>query len=207
MQPWFLPRKLGLAIRDLLPPEHRHKMRYYFEDYGCLVCGKKDVPYGSNTMCRPCATGAKYRFFFAMKRRWDAAPAISRGRPMKRDRMMEAQRLLRDLVSAQRSQLKGTDVALARLDELKADGKSPGEEALNQVGYRMLKGKIADAIKIFSKNVHEYPQSANPYDSLADGYAAAGENEAAIENYRKALKIDPANEKANAQLEKLGARR
>ena len=99
MQPWFLPRELALAIRDILPPEHRHKMRYYFEDYGCLSCGKKNVPYGSNAMCRRCATGVKYKFFFAIKRRWDASPRISQGRPMQRDRMTEAQRLLRHLVS------------------------------------------------------------------------------------------------------------
>ena len=102
------------------------------------------------------------------------------------------------------AQLKGTDVALARFDELKADGRSPGEEALNQVGYRMLRGDTTDAIKVFSKNVREYPRSANAYDSLGDAYAVAGENEIAIENYKKALKIDPANEKANKQLKKLG---
>jgi len=102
------------------------------------------------------------------------------------------------------AQLKGTDVALARFDELKADGRSPGEEALNQVGYRMLRGNTTDAIKVFSKNVREYPRSANAYDSLGDAYAVAGENEIAIENYKKALKIDPANEKANKQLKKLG---
>jgi CubicO group peptidase (beta-lactamase class C family) len=105
------------------------------------------------------------------------------------------------------AELKGTDVALARFDELKGNGKRPAEEALNQVGYRMLKGKIADAIKIFSKNVHEYPHSAQAYDSLADAYAAAGENDAAIENFKRALKIDPANEKANEQLKKLRRQR
>src|SRR5689334_1094043 len=105
------------------------------------------------------------------------------------------------------AQLKGADVALARFDELKADGKRPGEEALNQVGYRMLKGKIADAIKVFSKNLREYPKSANAYNSLGDAYAAVGENEVAVENYRKALKIDPANEKAHVELNKLGGQR
>lgn len=105
------------------------------------------------------------------------------------------------------AQLKGADVALARFDELKADGKRPGEEALNQVGYRMLKGKIADAIKIFSKNLREYPQSANAYDSLGDAYVAAGDNDIAIENYKKALKMDPANERANEELKKLEGQR
>jgi Tfp pilus assembly protein PilF len=64
--------------------------------------------------------------------------------------------------------------------------------------------QIADAIKVFSKNVRECPQSANAYDSLGDAYSAVGEKELATENYRKALKIDPANEKANEQLKKLG---
>ncbi len=75
---------------------------------------------------------------------------------------------------------------------------------MNQLGYRLLRGKTADAIKVFSKNAREYPQSGNVYDSLGDAYAAAGENKIAIENYKKALKIDPANEKANEQLKKLG---
>lgn len=62
------------------------------------------------------------------------------------------------------AQLKGTDVALARFDELKANGKSHGEEALNEVGYRMLRENTADAIKVYSKNVREYPRSANAYE-------------------------------------------
>ena len=41
LQPWFLPWKTASSIRTLLPADHRHKMRFYFEDYGCLKCGKK----------------------------------------------------------------------------------------------------------------------------------------------------------------------
>ena len=41
LQPWFLPLKTASEIRALLPADHRHKMRFYFEDYGCLKCGKK----------------------------------------------------------------------------------------------------------------------------------------------------------------------
>jgi hypothetical protein len=41
LQPWFLPRPLGWKIRSMLPNEYRRKMRYYFDDYGCLRCGRK----------------------------------------------------------------------------------------------------------------------------------------------------------------------
>lgn len=45
LQPWFLPRDLAFAIRRMLPPEHRHRMRFFFDDYGCMRCGTKDAPY------------------------------------------------------------------------------------------------------------------------------------------------------------------
>ncbi len=52
-QPWFLPRASRLAINSLIPPSYRNKMRAYFDDYGCMVCGKFDQ-YDSNAMCLPC---------------------------------------------------------------------------------------------------------------------------------------------------------
>ncbi len=52
-QPWFLPRASRLAINSLIPPSYRNKMRAYFEDYGCMVCGKFDQ-YDANGMCLPC---------------------------------------------------------------------------------------------------------------------------------------------------------
>src|SRR5438477_12164310 len=63
LQPWFLSLKTANEIRVLLPTDHRHKMRFYFEDYGCLKCGKKGVRYGSNAMCKPCVQQVKLRFF------------------------------------------------------------------------------------------------------------------------------------------------
>ncbi len=32
LQPWYLPSKTCIAIRNLLPPQQWHKMRFYFED-------------------------------------------------------------------------------------------------------------------------------------------------------------------------------
>ena len=56
---------------------------------------------------------------------------------------------------------------------------------------------------IFQANVALYPDNANAYDSLGEGYLAAGNKPAAIENYRKSLAMDPSNENARKMLEKL----
>ena len=98
LQPWFLPQGTAFRIRDLLPASHQHKMRYYFEDYGCLKCGKRDVTYGSNAMCRICVGQTKLRFLFAIKRRWTAIERAADRKPPNLNRITEAQRLLRDLV-------------------------------------------------------------------------------------------------------------
>jgi predicted Zn-dependent protease len=43
------------------------------------------------------------------------------------------------------------------------------------LGYAALsEGKTQDAIALFKRNVEGNPNSANAYDSLADGYAKAG---------------------------------
>jgi hypothetical protein len=54
LQPWFLSRPLSEKFRSLLPSSQFLKMRYYFDDYGCLRCGKLDCLYGGNGMCERC---------------------------------------------------------------------------------------------------------------------------------------------------------
>jgi hypothetical protein len=98
LQPWYLPQTTAFAIRRLLPPEHHHKMRFYFEDYGCMRCGKKGVRYGSNGMCKICVQQVKLKLLFAIRRRWTAkGPRREEVRTFKR--MADAQRMLKDLVA------------------------------------------------------------------------------------------------------------
>ena len=52
-------------------------------------------------------------------------------------------------------------------------------------------------------NVETYPQSANVYDSLGEAYLVSGDKEKAIENYRKALALDPTMESAKRVLQRL----
>jgi cytochrome c-type biogenesis protein CcmH/NrfG len=62
---------------------------------------------------------------------------------------------------------------------------------------------IRNGGRAFQKNVAEFPESSNVYDSLGEAYAAAGKKELAIENYGKSLKLDPKNQNAIERLEKL----
>jgi hypothetical protein len=69
LQPWFLPRDVYAHIRRVLPSAHLSKMRYYFEDYGCLRCGVRDSLYGSNGFCEKCGVLIRGRITRALKRR------------------------------------------------------------------------------------------------------------------------------------------
>src|SRR6266849_1977526 len=102
---------------------------------------------------------------------------------------------------------KGTQAALQRYAELK---KSPSaeykveERTLNALGYTLLfSGQVQDAITVFKRNVEEYPQSGNVYDSLGEAYMKAGQKELAIRNYEKSLQLDPKNQNAVEMLKKL----
>ena len=70
LQPWFLPRPLSEKIRGLLPSSQFQKMRYCFDDYGCLRCGKRDCLYGSNGMCERCYVVIRHRIASSLFRRF-----------------------------------------------------------------------------------------------------------------------------------------
>jgi len=62
------------------------------------------------------------------------------------------------------------------------------ENVLNTMGYRAMGREKNDlAIEFFLHNVKLYPKSANVYDSLGEGYEAAGNLELARKNYEIAV--------------------
>jgi CubicO group peptidase (beta-lactamase class C family) len=101
----------------------------------------------------------------------------------------------------------GTSAALERYDELKNSRdpkKRPPEFVLNGLGYEALQnGRTDEAIQLFERNVKEFPESGNAYDSLGEAYAKAGKKDLAIANYEKSLQLDPKNENARNWLKKL----
>jgi hypothetical protein len=70
LQPWFLSKAEYMAVRRILPPSQMLKMRYYFDDYGCLKCEKLSSMYGSNGLCRNCSIIIRARVVLALKRRF-----------------------------------------------------------------------------------------------------------------------------------------
>lgn len=64
------------------------------------------------------------------------------------------------------------------------------EAELNLYGYQLLgQKKVDEAIRIFEKNTKDHPASWNVWDSLAEGYATAGDRKKAVANYEKALSM------------------
>jgi tetratricopeptide (TPR) repeat protein len=102
---------------------------------------------------------------------------------------------------------RGIDAAIQQYRSLR-DQQFPGvlvtEADTNFLGYELLrKGEKASAVRILQINVDLYPKSANVYDSLGEAYAANGQKDHAIENYRKALAIDPTFESSLKALKAL----
>jgi predicted alpha/beta superfamily hydrolase len=66
----------------------------------------------------------------------------------------------------------------------------PSEQLVNSLGYHFLRTKnYMRAYAYFVMNVENYPLSFNVYDSLGDYYRETGENQKAVENFKKALAI------------------
>jgi pimeloyl-ACP methyl ester carboxylesterase len=116
-----------------------------------------------------------------------------------------AAELLRMLVT------QGYDVTEAHYRDIrtKHDGKYVydfSEAPLNAFGYGLMRaGMIDAAIGIFRINTVGYPESANTWDSLGEGYMKKGEFETAIAFYEKSLALDSGNENARTMIQKMRA--
>ena len=96
--PWFLNKELLGRIQKLLPYYYHARFRLYFNRYGCMRCGRKNVMYGCNGLCTKCLaliSDRLKRSDRAMKRRYGVDPA-SASRALLR-RMMSARELLADI--------------------------------------------------------------------------------------------------------------
>lgn len=79
------------------------------------------------------------------------------------------------------------------------------EDQLNCLGYNELlqQKKVKEAIVILKLNAEEYPDSWNVYDSLAEAYKVNGDNDLAVLNYEKSIKLNPNNTEGIKNLKKL----
>jgi hypothetical protein len=77
-------------------------------------------------------------------------------------------------------------------------------DLVNRAGYQYMRWKDVDsALKVFRLNVSLFPDYWNVYDSYAEALMAAGERTAAIENYMRALELNPESKSAREMLNKL----
>ena len=92
----------------------------------------------------------------------------------------------------------GKDEEAKKMIDEAIEGATNAE--LNAYGYQLMgQGENKEAIKIFELNVKRNPKDANVHDSLGEAYKTNGENEKAIESFKKALSLDPPpNVKANS---------
>ena len=66
----------------------------------------------------------------------------------------------------------------------------PPEDMVNELAYACIeKHQMAQALALFERNVANYPNSANAFDSLGDYYVAAGDKPQAIQAFSKSLSI------------------
>jgi|CXWL01.1.fsa_nt_gi predicted alpha/beta superfamily hydrolase len=71
------------------------------------------------------------------------------------------------------------------------------ENLLNQAGYQLIGlNRLTEAIDVFKRNVENYPNSANCYDSLAEALEKSGKIKESRTNYEKAYKMATANGEA-----------
>jgi CubicO group peptidase (beta-lactamase class C family) len=78
------------------------------------------------------------------------------------------------------------------------------ERVLNSVGYHLLQqSRPADAVAVMQRNAELFPDSWNAHDSLGEAYEAAGDAVLALQQYRRSLALNPANENASRAIERL----
>lgn len=79
------------------------------------------------------------------------------------------------------------------------------EGKLNTLGLQLVyhPNKSRYGIVVFLLAVELYPESANLFDSLAEGYLFLGDKKNAIKNFEKSLELNPANENAINRLRQL----
>jgi FKBP-type peptidyl-prolyl cis-trans isomerase 2 len=104
----------------------------------------------------------------------------------------------------------GLAAAQAKFAEARAakfDGFYVDESQLNGLGYHYL-GKadqLPVALAVLQWNVELFPASGNVYDSLGEADVKNGDRAAALQNYAKAVELDPKNKNAEKMLAEIKA--
>lgn len=78
------------------------------------------------------------------------------------------------------------------------------EVTVNRVGYDAMNILDADAaLPVFRWNAERFPHSTNAHDSLGEAYRATGQLDRARDSYRRALTLDPTNDRLKSTIDDL----
>ncbi|MCZ6755376.1 MAG: serine hydrolase [Gemmatimonadetes bacterium] len=103
------------------------------------------------------------------------------------------------LVRLELEEVINTDGIEAGISRYRLLRKSEPSEAfvegmLNALGYSLLRAELVrEATIVFQMNVAQYPAESNTHDSLGEAYFTAGDYPRALENYRRSVRLNPAN--------------
>jgi hypothetical protein len=90
--------------------------------------------------------------------------------------------------------------AVHKLLEASVKADILNERDINLIGYDyLLGGKKAAALAVFKSNITLFSDSANAYDSYAEGLEKAGKKEKALANYEKAVALAAEQEHRNLE--------
>jgi len=78
------------------------------------------------------------------------------------------------------------------------------EETMNFWALQLMdENHLPEATDLFKLTVQMFPGSWNAYDSLGEAYMKAGQKQLAIDNFKKSLELNPANDNAKEKLKVL----
>jgi tetratricopeptide (TPR) repeat protein len=103
----------------------------------------------------------------------------------------------------------GLEAAVQKYRELRRDsyGRDTfdfGEPPLNQVARQLMaEKKTAEALALLELNAEFHPQSAQVAALRGEAHLAAGDRDQALASFRRALELDPQNERLRKRIEEL----
>ncbi len=74
LQPWFRSKKKAIEIRRQQTPPETRKWATYFQQWGCIRCGKRELPHCALGFCQPCYQTVDFRLKAVLKEVLDYAP-------------------------------------------------------------------------------------------------------------------------------------
>jgi hypothetical protein len=102
LEPWFLDLETARAVQRIIPRKYSCRMRWFFDDFGCIRCKGKGSGYGGNGFCVNCRYTVVSCIARSIRKRSknlneERPPAVSRSGLR---RIEVAERLLGDLAAS-----------------------------------------------------------------------------------------------------------